>query len=167
VKRLGIIALAAVGWAASNLGAAIGPGPATNLTALVLNDQFGAAHRVAFPQTNVCIVTIAGRQGAAQVSAWVEALRARGATNLTFIPIADVSEVPGFFRKRVQKGFQERYSHPVLLDWAGVWTKRFDAPGGAATLIILDRSGRVRARASGPVQRTELDRLAQAIKQAE
>jgi hypothetical protein len=166
MKRLGLIALAAAGWVSSNVDAAIPPAPTTHLTELVLNDQFGVAHRVAFPQTNVCVVTIAAQQGAAQVSAWVEALRARGATNLTFIPIADVSKVPGFLKKRVQKGFQERYSHPVLLDWTGVWTKHFDAPAKVATLIILDRAGRVRACASGPVQRTELDRLVRAIKQA-
>jgi hypothetical protein len=114
-----------------------------------LRDQFEAAHKLTFPTTNVTLLTIADRNGAAQVDAWIAALKPRYGGRVAIHGLADVGGVPGFVQGRVRKGFQETRKHPVMLDWSGRVCAQLGYQRDVANILVLDRNGVIQARFTG------------------
>jgi len=132
-----------------------------------LRDQFDAVHRVAFPRTNVIVLTIADKQGNAQIDGWLAPLKEQGAGRVEILGIAAVDGVPKMLRDGVRKKFAHTRKHPVMLDWEGNVTAQFQPRKNLANLYVLDRSGRIAARFSGPVNPEALRELVRAIGEAQ
>ena len=60
--------------------------PAHAPASIELRDQYDATQRLAFPATNVVVLTIADSKGSDQIDGWVEALKARYAGRKNFLP---------------------------------------------------------------------------------
>lgn len=150
----GILALAGFCWASAALGAAAAALPSvafpTNAPAKVaLLDQFEHPQELTFPRTNVVVLTIADHEGAAQIDAWIAALKARHAGRIELRGLAHGGGAPSFLHGRIRKKFQQTRPHPVMLDWSGDVCRAFGYEPHVANVLVLDRSGRIRARAAG------------------
>lgn len=119
------------------------------LTAIDLNDQYDAPRSLRFPTTNITVLAIADRKGAAQVDDWIATLKLRYGGRIDIRGLADVGGVPGFLRGRIRKKFQETRSHPVMMDWSGKVCARLGYQPGVANLLVLGGDGTILARFLG------------------
>ena len=77
--------------------------PAQAPTSIELHDQYDLPQRLAFPSTNIVVLTIADRKGSEQIDGWVTALKSRCAGRFDIRGLADVGGVPGWLRGKVLK----------------------------------------------------------------
>ncbi len=124
-----------------------------------LQDQFGAAQKLAFPATRVTVLTIADKKSAPQVDAWVKALDSRYGKRITIYGLADVHGAPGFMRGSIRNDFRKKYQHPVMLDWSGEVCRQLRHERGAAMILIFDREGAERGRFVGTATDQTLQRV--------
>ena len=108
-----------------------------------LSDQYDFTRKLAFPATNITVITVADKKGSAQVDSWVLPLANRYGERVAIAGIADVSTVPRLLRSTVQKQFKKRWSHTVMLDWEGTVVRRFHCRADEANVFVIDRQGRV------------------------
>jgi len=151
MKVLRTILIAIVGllvWLNASAGESIEL--ATNAPACIeLRDQFDSPQKLAFPTTNLTLLTIADKKGSAQVDGWVAALKPRCSGRVAIRGLADVGGAPGFVQGRIRKGFQESRQYPVMLDWSGKVCARFGYKKDEANILVLDRNGLIHARFTG------------------
>lgn len=137
--------------------------PAHAPAALELRDQYDVPQRLAFPATNVVILTIADKKGSEQIEGWVAALKAHYAGRVELRGLAEVGGVPGFLRGRVRKKFQETRTYPVMMDWTGKVCAQFGYQPGLAHVLVIARDGNIHARVAGPAREAALKELSAAI----
>ena len=137
--------------------------PAHAPATLELRDQYDAPQRLAFPATNVVVLTIADKKGSEQIDGWVAALKAHYSGRIELRGLADVGGVPGFLRGRVRKKFQETRTYPVMMDWSGKVCAKFGFEPGLANVLVIARDGNIHARAAGPAREPALKELSAAI----
>jgi hypothetical protein len=128
-----------------------------------LRDQYDVLQRLAFPATNVVVLTIADRKGSEQIDGWVEVLKARYAGRIELRGLADVAGVPGFVRGKVRRKFQESRSYPVMMDWSGKVCAQFGLHPGLANVLVIAPDGNIQARAVGPAREPALRELSSVI----
>lgn len=128
-----------------------------------LRDQFNVAHQVQFPRTNVIVLTVADRDGNAQVDSWIAPLKKQRPTSLEILGIADVQGVPQFFRDGVRKKVVKTRPHAVMLDWEGEVLSSLRPEKARANIFVIDRGGKVRARFVGAMQPELLEQLLAAV----
>ena len=111
------------------------------LRSFELPDQFGKTHCISIPGDRPLLITIADRDGAAAMDAWIAALTKRYGTNVSYVAIADVRKTPALMRAFVKAQFKKKYSHPVLLDWEGKISVRLSAKPNVPNLYLFDTRG--------------------------
>lgn len=131
-----------------------------------LRDQYDAPITLAFPTTNVTVLTIADKQGAEQVDGWVAALQSRYAGRIDIRGVADLGGAPGFVQDRIRKKFQETRKHPVMMDWSGKVCAQFGYKKGVANILVLGRDGVIHARFTGVTNGAVLAKTHAALDQA-
>lgn len=124
--------------------------PAHAPASFELRDQYDAPQRLAFPATNIIVLTIADKKGSEQIDGWVAALKARYAGRIELRGLADVGGVPWFLRGKVRKKFQETRTYPVMMDWSGKVCAQFGFKPGLANVLVFARDGNIHARLAGP-----------------
>jgi len=143
-----IVAVGLLVWRNAIAGESIGL--AINAPASIeLRDQFDSSQKLAFPTTNLTLLTIADKKGSAQVDGWIAALKPRCSGRVAIRGLADVGGAPGFVHGRIRKGFQESRKYPVMLDWSGKVCAQFGYKKDEANILVLDRNGRIQARFTG------------------
>jgi len=128
-----------------------------------LHDQYDAPQRLAFPATNVVVLTIADKKGSEQIDGWVAALKARYAGRIELRGLADVGSVPGLLRGKVRKRFQETRTYPVMMDWSGKACPQFGFQPGLANVLVIARDGNIHVRVSGSARGPSLNKIFAAI----
>lgn len=141
---------------------------ATNRTCppFELRDQFQTLHRIEFPRTNVMVLTIADKHGNQQLRSWIEPLNEHQSPRCEIIGIAVLNGVPRFLREGIREKFVKTLEHPVMLDWEGRVTSRFQLVKHQANIYVLDGCGAVRAHFAGPAKPESLQRLIAVIETA-
>ena len=114
-----------------------------------LHDQYDAPQRLAFPSSNVVVLTIADKKGSEQIDGWVTPIKARYGARVELRGLADVGGVPGWLRGKVRKRFQESRPYPVMMDWFGTNCSSFAYQTGVANLLVIGRDGTIHARFAG------------------
>jgi hypothetical protein len=130
---------------------------------LMLRDQFDAPQTLAFPTTNITLLTIADRTGSAQLAGWIAPVKQRFGKRIDIRGIADVSPVPRLLRSLVRKKFREIQTYPVMMDWTGDAVKAFTYVPDQANVLVLDGRGQILLRASGPATERAVQELCAAI----
>jgi hypothetical protein len=139
----------------------------TNAPALIsLRDQFDAPRTLAFPTTNITVLTIADKTGSDQIAGWVTPIKKRFPARLDIEGIADVSAVPWVLRGLVRKKFQKAQSHPVMLDWSGDMVNAFAPSVNKANVFVIGADGRILKRMAGPADESSLRELNAVIEAA-
>lgn len=135
-------------------------GGLTNAPARIeLPDQFEHTQRLAFPNTNVTVLTLADRKGSEQISGWVEPLARRFGKRVDVQGIADVSAVPRLLRGTVRAGFRRDMQHPVMLDWSGTTIQKFAPKADVTTVLLIDGNGRILRQFEGAATVGQIEEL--------
>jgi hypothetical protein len=132
-----------------------------------LEDQFNHAMTLQAPFTKPVLVTIADKEGATQLEAWLAPLKKEFPAQLEYFAIADLRAVPRPLRGLVRRGFRKEYSHPVALDWEGSAAGQVSLVKDRATLLLLDHQGRELLVVGGQATGPELDKLRHAIRHSQ
>lgn len=130
---------------------------------LELRDQYDAPQCLAFPATNVVVLTIADKKGSEQIDGWLAALKSRYAGRIELRGLAEVGSVPWLLRGKVRKKFQETRTHPVMMDWSGRVCAQFGYQPGVANVLVIARDGSILARVAGPARESALKEVFSAI----
>lgn len=133
---------------------------------LVLRDQFDAPQTLAFPTTNIILLTLADRTGSAQLAGWIAPVKQRFGQRIDIRGIADVSRVPRLLQSLVRKKFRELQTYPIMLDWTGAAVKAFNYVPDQANVLVLDGRGQILLRTSGPATKRAVLELCAAIDRA-
>lgn len=128
--------------------------PVTHAPAVIeLHDQFDAPQRLAFPATNITVLTIADKKASDQVDGWVDALgRYTGRVDLR--GMADTSSMPGFLHGFVRHEIRRTRKFPVMLDWSGKVCAQMDFHPGCVNVFVLDRNGSILGHIIGAAAET-------------
>ena len=130
---------------------------------LELPDQYDAPQRLAFPATNVVVLTIADKKGAEQIDGWLSALKSPYAGRIELRGLAEVGSVPWLLRGKVRKKFQETRTHPVMMDWSGRVCAQFGFQPGLANVLVIARDGSIHAHAAGSAREPALKQVFAAL----
>lgn len=128
-----------------------------------LADQFGTRHSVRFPRERSILLLVGDRKGAEEVDGWIEPLKARWGKIADILGVADVNGVPRFVRGRLTDSIRKSRPKPVMLDFEGVVTKVLSCRAKTANVFVVDPSGRVVARVTGPTSEAGLSTLGAAL----
>lgn len=137
-----------------------------SLPSFELRDQFDATHRFSFPRSNILVLTIADKQGDAQVDGWVRPLMERFGTHIALVGIADVRGVPALWRGTVRERFRQHRTHPVMLDWDGQVIGALRVERHRANVYLFTRQGTVLRHMSGPAEDPMFAEFCTAVEQA-
>ncbi len=149
-----MLIVAGCGWVSAVVVLGASPLPSIGLPTngpakVALLDQFEQPQELIFPRTNVVVLTIADQDGSAQIDAWIAAIKARHAGRVELRGLAHGGGAPSFLHGRIRRKFQQARRHPVMIDWSGDVCRAFGYEPHVANVLVLDRSGRIRARAAG------------------
>lgn len=128
-----------------------------------LLDQHGRALAYRFPKAKVSVLTFGDRRGSAQIDGWVRPLYQRYQNRIDIHGVAVLSSVPTFARGIVRRLFLRRVSYPVLLDWQGKVSQSYGYQSDRATVVVIDRGGKIIFRGAGSASPGEMGRLCESI----
>lgn len=135
-------------------------GGLTNAPARIeLPDQYEQTRRLAFPNTNITVLTLADRKGSEQIPGWVEPVAKRFGKRVDVQGIADVSAVPRLLRGTVRAGFRRDIQHPVMLDWSGTTIQKFAPRADVTTVLVIDGSGKILRQFEGAATPKQIEEL--------
>ena len=159
MKNFILILLACLPPFGHGLAGAASQPPAHAPARIELRDQYDAPQRLAFPGTNLVVLTLADKKGAEQIDGWVTALKARYAGRIELRGLADVGTVPGWLRGTVRKKFRETRTYPVMMDWSGKVVSELGCQPGLASVLVIGPEGNIHARMAGPAHHAALKEL--------
>ena len=149
------------GALAGNAAPKVGPATlVTNAPARIeLPDQFESPQTLAFPTTNLTVLTIADHKGSEQIASWVAPVKERYGLRVAIAGIADMSAVPRWLRGVVRKKFRQQQAYPVMLDWSGATVTAFASVNECVNVFVLDERGRILKRFTGEAKPHALEEL--------
>ena len=136
---------------------------AEKLVNFELSDQDEKTRGYRFPKANVTVMTVADHKGSAQLEPWIQQVYNRYGTRVDIDGIADVSIIPKPFHGMFRAAFRKELTRSVLLDWSGDVVKQFGYKKGVANIYVIDREGRIVARASGNITDAALEGMTREI----
>jgi len=137
--------LAATAWGESNVVAKI-----------ELEDQFGRTHSISFPREKPCVLMIADRDAERQLDGWTGPIAKKSGERVDIYGLADLTRTPHAFRAFIRDSFRKNYTRPVLLDWDGKVAANCAYPGKQALVLVINRKGVIRHRATGAADDAKL-----------
>ena len=136
----------------------------TNAPARIeLHDQYNALQTLAFPATNLTVLTIAEKKGSEQIAGWIAPVKKRFGSRVDIRGIADVSAVPWALRSLVRREFRKSQTYPVMLDWTGDVVNVLTYEPDKANVLLLDSHGQILKRLSGAADAAGIENLCTAI----
>jgi hypothetical protein len=140
--------------------------PVEKLSDFDLTDQDAKPRSYRFPKARVTLMTVADHKGSDQLAPWIQRIYDRYETRIDIDGVADVSMIAKPFQGMFRAAFRQRLTRSVLLDWRGDVVKQFDYEKGVPNLYVIDRQGRIVARARGSVSDDALTALTREIDRA-
>ena len=117
-----------------------------------------------FSQKPVLYV-VCDRDAYDHVDNWTSELVPRYKSKIHFVPVADVSAVPGLMKGYVRGKFKDEFSYPILMDWEGVLVKALRMKPGFPTLVITKADGTMTYHAWGKGTAKQIERLEKKLKE--
>ena len=133
--------------------------------AFAIEDQFEKKWTKADYNNKVALYMVCDRDGYDYADNWTDKLVPKFKNRIHFVPVADVSPVPGLLKGYIRGKFKDNFTFPVLMDWEGTLVKAFDMKEGYPTLIITDKTGVIQYRAWGKGSESEVRRLQEKLEQ--
>ncbi len=93
------------------------------------------------------------------VDNWTKQLVPKYRNDIHFVPIADLSTAPDFLKGYIRDRFDDEFTYPVLMDWAGKLVKLLGIKEGYPTLVITTAAGKITYQAWGKGSASQVGRL--------
>jgi peroxiredoxin len=113
-----------------------------------LQDQYEKTVSLRQFAGRIVVLIASDKEGSSQNSAWTKAIQDKYADQLIVQGIADVSSVPFFLKGKIRNDFKKD-GESILMDWKGEVFKAYGLTKGASNVILVDKDGMIRHRASG------------------
>ncbi|MGD0061095.1 MAG: hypothetical protein ABSD58_16915 [Verrucomicrobiia bacterium] len=139
---------AATAWGESNVAAKIG-----------LEDQFGRTNSISFPRENPCVLMIADRDGERQLDGWTGQIAEKSGERVDIYGLAALTHAPRAIRALIRDSFRKNQARTVLLDWDGKVAADYAYAGKQALVLVIDRKGLIRHRATGAADAAKLEAI--------
>lgn len=140
--------------------------PIGQLSDFTLTDQAAKTRSYRFPKARVSVLTVADHKGSDQLAPWIQRLYDRYQKRIDIDGVADVSMIPKPFHNMLRDAFRKRLTYSVMLDWEGAVVRQLGYQKGVANIYVIDRSGRIVTRRSGPATDAAMRDLAVTIDRA-
>lgn len=140
--------------------------PVERLANFSLTDQEANPRNYHFPKAKVTVLTIADHRGSDQLAPWIQRIYDRYQKRIDIDGVADVSMIPKPFHNMLREAFRKRLTYSVMLDWGGSVVKQLGYQKGVANIYVIDRTGRIVVRSTGPVTDAAMRELGMAIDRA-
>lgn len=124
-----------------------------------LKDQYNNTFALKFPKDKATVLVFGDREGAKQIENWVRPLEEKYADKIDIQGVAELSAVPGFAQGVVRRIMKNQVRYSVMLDWSGAVSKSYDYQKGKANLFVIDKDGRVIAKAIGAATDSDLKKI--------
>jgi len=127
-----------------------GAQPAVNARApeFTLQDQFEKTVSLQQYEGRVVALIASDKEGSSQNAAWTKVIKGKYVDRVTVQGIADVSSVPFFMKGKIRSDLKKD-AESILLDWKGEVFKAYGLTKGVSNVILIDKDGMIRHRASG------------------
>ncbi len=99
------------------------------------------------------------------VDNWTKELVPRYKSKIHFVPVADVSAVPGLMKGYIRGKFKDEFDYPILMDWEGVLVKALRMKPGFPTLVITKADGTMTYHAWGKGTKKQIERFEKKLKE--
>jgi len=119
-----------------------------------LSDQKEQRHTIQFPCDKKRVLIIGDQTSAPQARLWGENLYRTYSTQMDFIPIAAMGNIPEIFRGFARAEVKNK--RPTLLDWDNKVSKKLGYEQGQCIVLIVDRDGSVLGKGRGPYSSEKL-----------
>ena len=106
---------------------------------------------------------LADYAGSKQLEPWIRPVYERYQDSIGIYGVADLAILPGFARGLVRKAFRKQLAYPVMLDWSGEVTRRYNYQSGQANILVIDRLGHIVLTIIGPVNPSRLQQVFETI----
>ncbi len=93
------------------------------------------------------------------VDNWTKELVPKYKNTIHFVPVADVSAVPGLMKGYIRGRFEGEFTYPVLMDWDGILVEALGMKAGYPTLVITKADGTMTYHAWGKGSAGQIERL--------
>lgn len=124
-----------------------------------LKDQYDNLQVYRFPREKVAVLAFGDRKGSAQIDGWVKPIYDRYRERVDIHGVAVLGAVPTVARGIVRRVLKNQTKQPVMLDWSGTVAKKYDYTAGAASIVVIDRSGKIMLRTAGVADQASLNRV--------
>lgn len=131
----------------------------TQVPSFSIEDQFQKKWSEDDYKGKVALYMVCDRDGYEYADNWTDKLVPKFKDKIHFIPVADVSPVPGLLKGYVRGKFKDEFNFSVLLDWEGTLVDAFNLKAGYPTLVLTDKNGVVKYRAWGKGSQSEVTRM--------
>ena len=129
-----------------------------------IEDQYEKTWKTSNYSGKPALYVVCDRDAYDYVENWTKKLVPKYKENIHFVPVADVTSVPGFLKGYIRGRFKDEFKYPVLMDWEGILVKGLNMKAGHPTLVLTDGSGIVKYRAWGKGSDDEVTKLEKKIK---
>lgn len=126
-----------------------------------LLDQHDQPYTVRFPHTQKRIIIVADRDSAPAAKTWGQRLGQTLGNSVDYIAIAAVGSFPDYLRGFVKGAITSE--KPRLLDWDNTVSKQLGFTPKTVLIVIVDESGTVLAKETGPISDSKLATLLQRV----
>jgi peroxiredoxin len=119
-----------------------------NASEFTLQDQYEKTVSLRQYAGHIVVLIASDKEGSTQNPAWTKAIKDKYADRVIVQGIADVSSVPFFLKGKIRNDFKKD-GESVLMDWKGEVFKAYGMTKGVSNIILIDKGGMIRHRASG------------------
>lgn len=138
-----VLAIAGIGYGGYRLL------PQYRAPTFMLTNQFGVETTVDFSGDQPSILIFADQEAGEQIEAWALKLAVVFGERITNYRIVNPGEVAPRMRPFLRLILQKRTEFPILLDYDGIVSKKYECVAGAANLFVVAPNGKIKARQNG------------------
>ena len=124
-----------------------------------LKDQYNKSFALKFPREKAIVLVFGDREGSQQIESWVRPLVEKYQTDIDIQGVAELSAVPGLAQGIVRRIMKNQVKYSVMLDWKGDVSKSYGYQKGKANLFVIDKNGKIIAKATGAATKGELENI--------
>lgn len=138
----------------------------STVPAFSLEDQFEKKWSKSDFSDMVALYMVCDKNAHPHAENWIKGLVPKFKDRIHFVPVADVSGVPGILKGYVRGKIKDKAPFSVLLDWNGHLVKALDMKAGYPTFVVCDKNGVVTHRTWGKGSASEQKSLEEKLEAA-
>ena len=131
-----------------------------------LKDQFGKTWKLPELSGTVTVLVVATSDSGRLMGSWVDTLKSHYANRITILGLLDLKSIPSIGRGIARSRIKKETKDPMMLDFSGGIAKSYGVSSKVPTVVVIDKTGVIRAIARQTLDKAALDTVSAAIDQA-